>query len=54
MPLTQDIKDFALDLGHCKVGMATAEGFFEYTAELESRREMCFLYADDFRQSLFA
>jgi hypothetical protein len=54
MPLTQDIKDFALDLGHCKVGIATAEGFFECTAELESRREMYFFYVGDFRQSLSA
>ena len=40
MSLTDDIKDFGLDLGYSKVGITTAESFPEYTAELDSRRDM--------------
>jgi len=39
MSLTQEIKDFALDLGYHAVGITTAEPFTWYAEELESRRE---------------
>jgi epoxyqueuosine reductase len=37
MSLSENIKDFALDLGYSKVGITTADGFPEYTANLKSR-----------------
>ena len=40
MSLTEDIKDFALDLGYSRVGITTADSFPGYIAELESRRGM--------------
>ncbi|MBE9514030.1 MAG: epoxyqueuosine reductase, partial [Chloroflexi bacterium] len=40
MSLSEDIKDFALDLGYSKVGITTADGFPDYIAELNSRRHM--------------
>jgi len=40
MSLSEDIKDFALDLGYSKVGITTAESFPDYIAELNSRHEM--------------
>jgi epoxyqueuosine reductase len=40
MSLTDDIKDFALDLGYSKVGITSADSFPSYIAELESRRDM--------------
>jgi len=39
MSLTRDIKDYALDLGYCGVGITTAEPFTRHAADLESRRE---------------
>ena len=39
MSLTQEIKDFALDLGYHAVGVTTAEPFTWYAEELEARRE---------------
>jgi len=39
MSLTREIKDFALDLGYCAVGITTAEPFTSAAGELESRRE---------------
>jgi epoxyqueuosine reductase len=52
MSLTQDIKEYALYLGYSRVGITTADGFPEYIAELESRREMYSFYVDDARQPL--
>ena len=40
MSLTQDIKDFALDLGFSRVGIAPADPFPGYLDELRSRPEM--------------
>lgn len=40
MSLTEDIKDFALDLGYSRVGITTAEAFPQYVAELQSRHQM--------------
>jgi len=40
MSLTEDIKDFGLDLGYSRVGITTADTFTDYIAELNSRYEM--------------
>ena len=40
MSLSEDIKDFGLDLGYSKVGITTADGFPDYITELNSRRDM--------------
>jgi len=37
--LTQDIKEYAFDLGHSNVGITTADGFPEYIEDLKSRHE---------------
>jgi len=37
--LTQEIKDFALDLGYSDVGVTTADPFTWFAEEMESRRE---------------
>jgi len=50
--LTQDIKDYALDLGYSKVGIATADGFPEYIADLQSRHHMYTWYLEGPRQPL--
>ncbi|MEI7638184.1 MAG: 4Fe-4S double cluster binding domain-containing protein [Syntrophus sp. (in: bacteria)] len=50
MSLTEDIKDFALDLGYSKVGITSAEGFPDYAAELQSRYEIFSWYIDSPRQ----
>lgn len=52
MSLSEDIKDFGLDLGYSKVGITTAESFPEYTAELNSRRDMYAWYIDGAFQPL--
>ena len=52
MSLTDDIKDFALDLGYSKAGVTSADGFPEYAAELEARREMYAFYIDTPREPL--
>ncbi len=39
MSLTREIKDFALDLGYCGVGITTAEPFTLVAEELTKRRE---------------
>ncbi len=44
MSLSEDIKDFALDLGYSRVGITTADAFPEYIAELMSRHEMYSFY----------
>ena len=40
MSLSENIKDFGLDLGYSKVGITTADGFPDYIVELNSRRDM--------------
>jgi len=40
MSLSEDIKDFGLDLGYSKVGITTADSFPTYIEELKSRYEM--------------
>lgn len=39
MPLTKEIKSFALDLGYCKVGCISVDSFADYTEILKSRSE---------------
>jgi len=50
MSLSEDIKDFALDLGYSKVGITTANPFPEYIAELKSRYQMYSWFIDGPRQ----
>ena len=52
MSLSEDIKDFGLDLGYSKVGITTADAFPDYVAELESRREMYAWYIEGAFQPL--
>lgn len=52
MSLTEDIKDFALDLGYSKVGIANAEIFSNYIAELNSRYKMYSFYIESDRQPI--
>lgn len=52
MSLSEDIKDFGLDLGYSKVGITTAESFPDYIAELNSRRDMYGWYIDSTFQPL--
>ncbi|MDR3200402.1 MAG: HEAT repeat domain-containing protein [Spirochaetales bacterium] len=40
MSLTQEIKEFALDLGYSKAGAAPADDFTDHIAELESRGDL--------------
>ena len=40
MSLSEDIKDFGLDLGYSKVGITTADSFPSYIEELKARYEM--------------
>jgi len=46
MSLSEDIKDFALDLGYSKAGITTANAFPDYIAELNSRYEMYAWYIE--------
>jgi epoxyqueuosine reductase len=50
MALSEGIRDFALDLGFSKVGIAEAEPFPEYIAELKSRYQMYSWFIDGPRQ----
>jgi epoxyqueuosine reductase len=52
MSLSEDIKDFGLDLGYSKVGITTADGFPDYIAELNSRRDMYAWYIEGAFQPL--
>ena len=52
MSLTQDIKEYALDLGYSGVGITTADGFPSYIEELNSRYEMYAFYIEMPRQPL--
>lgn len=44
MSLTQEIKEFALDLGYSRVGITNAEPFPDYIEELMAREEMYDFY----------
>ena len=46
MSLTQDVKEFALDLGYSNVGITNADGFPDYVAELKSRYAMYAFYIE--------
>ena len=50
MSLTEDIKDYALDLGYSKAGITSADGFPDYAAELQSKYDMYSWYIDSSRQ----
>ena len=52
MSLSEDIKDFGLDLGYSKVGITTADGFPDYITELNSRRDMYAWYIEGAFQPL--
>lgn len=52
MSLSEDIKDFALDLGYSRVGITTADPFPEYIAELNSRNDMYDFYINRPNQPL--
>ncbi len=52
MSLSEDIKDFGLDLGYNKVGITTADSFPSYIAELSSRYEMYAWYINGGYQPL--
>lgn len=46
MSLTEEIKEYALDIGYSKVGIIPADGFPEYIADLTNRHEMYFFYTN--------
>ena len=50
MALSEDIRDFALDLGFSKVGIGKAEPFAEYAEELKSRYQMYSWFIEGPRQ----
>lgn len=52
MSLSEDIKNFGLDLGYSKVGITTADGFPDYITELNSRRDMYAWYIEGAFQPL--
>ena len=52
MSLTEDIKDFALDLGYSKVGIAKADIFSDYISELNSRYKMYAYYLEGDREPI--
>ncbi|HUL36116.1 MAG TPA: 4Fe-4S double cluster binding domain-containing protein, partial [Thermodesulfobacteriota bacterium] len=52
MSLTQDIRDFALDLGYSGVGITPADGFPTYIEDLKSRYDMYVWYIEGPRQPI--
>jgi epoxyqueuosine reductase len=50
MSLSDDMKNFALDLGYSKAGITSADPFPEYTAALKSRHQMYSWFIDGPRQ----
>lgn len=52
MSLSEDIKDYGLDLGYSKVGITTADSFPTYVAELKARYEMYAWYIEGAFQPL--
>ncbi len=52
MSLTQDIKDFALDIGYHHVGITSADSFTDHIEEVRSRGAIYDFYVEDPRQLL--
>jgi epoxyqueuosine reductase len=52
MSLTQDIKDFALDIGYNHVGITSADGFSDHINEVQSRGATYDFYVEDPRHFL--
>jgi epoxyqueuosine reductase len=52
MSITDDIKDFALDIGYSKVGITSADSFQDHIDEVLSRGEIYDYYVADPRQLL--
>ena len=52
MSLTQDIKDFALDIGYHHVGITSADSFTDHIKEVGSRGTIYDFYVEDPRQLL--
>ncbi len=52
MSLTQDIKDFALDMGYDRVGITSADRFSDHVDEVRSRGPVYDFYVEDPRQLL--
>ncbi len=52
MSLTQDIKDFALDIGYSRVGITSAESFSDHVDEVRSRGTIYDFYVEDPRRFL--
>ena len=52
MSLTDDIKDYALDLGYSRAGITGAAGFPDYAAELKARYAMYSWYIDSPRRPI--
>ena len=52
MSFTDDIKDFALDIGYNNVGVTSADSFFDHIDEIKSRNEIYDFYVEDPRQFL--
>jgi epoxyqueuosine reductase len=52
MSLTDDIKDYALDLGYSRAGTTGAEGFPDYAEELRARYAMYSWYIDGPRRPI--
>lgn len=52
MSLTEDIKDFALDVGYSHVGITSAEDFSDFIDEVQSRGRLYDVYVEDPRKFL--
>lgn len=52
MSLTERIKEYGLGLGHCKVGITTADNFDDHAEELLSRGEVFDFLVDDPRDPI--
>lgn len=52
MSLSNEIKEIALDLGYSKVGITTAESFYEYASELKARESTYDFYLQDPRKPI--
>ncbi|MBI5586363.1 MAG: HEAT repeat domain-containing protein [Deltaproteobacteria bacterium] len=52
MSLTQDIKDYALDIGYHQVGITSADSFTDHLEEVRSRGAIYDFYVQDPRQFL--
>ena len=52
MTITEEIKEFGLNLGYSKVGVTSADDFTEYAAELRSRGEMYDFFIKDARDPI--